>query len=210
MHRLPVPAAKHLMSTATAIADFWHLFATLSKQLADLTSADDPAYDQLLKQLHRVDPGLFLELATDPGHLELVVTADGNADLFELAEKVVQAAPPLDGWEFVALKPKMGFPETVSWEGVSINIEDVVFDPSTPEQSNELVLRLLVPGITEQEVDSAHNALLRALDQALGEREFAANVQYTEVEPLLEPADDYIPLLKLEEFLKWHNKKRGH
>ncbi len=198
------------MSTATAITDFWDLFATLSSQLAHLTSADDPAYDQLLKQLHRVDPGLFLELSIDPETSELVVTADGNSDLFGLADQVVQAAPQTDGWVIVSLKPKLGFPETVSWEGVSVNIEDVVFDPSSPEDSAELVLRLLVPGITEQEAESAHNALLRALDQALGEREFAANVQYTEVEPLTEPTDDYIPLLKLEEFLKWHNKQRGH
>jgi len=198
------------MSTATAIADFWNLFARVSSKLAHLTSADDPDYDQLLKQLHRVDPGLFLELAADPEHSELVITADGNSDLFSLADMVVEAAPQTDGWEIVALKPKLGFPESVSWEGVSVNIEDVVFDPSSPDESDELVLRLLVPGITEQEVDSAHNALLRALDNALGEREFAANVQYTEVEPLTEPADDYIPLLNLEEFLKWHNKKRGH
>ena len=198
------------MSTATAIAEFWRLFAALRDQLAQLDTADDPAYDQLLAQLHRVDPGLFLELATDPGHLELVVTADGNSDLFDLADQIVGAAPPIDGWAILALKPKLGFPETVSWEGVTIDIEDVVFDPSTAEDSNELVLRLLVPGITEEEVDSAHNALLRALDQALGEREFAANVQYTEVEPLTEPPDDYIPLLGLEDFLKWHNRKRGH
>jgi hypothetical protein len=86
----------------------------------------------------------------------------------------------------------------------------VVFEAITPEDSNELVLQLFVPGISETEVDSAHNALLRALDHALGEREFAASVQYTEVIPLNGPGDDYIPLVKLEEFLKWHNRQRAH
>jgi hypothetical protein len=198
------------MTTDPAIADFWRLFSELAPRLAELTTAEDPIYDRLLAQLHRVDPGLFIEVSADSDERELVITADGNSELFGLADAVVAAAPRLQGWNILALKPRLGFPESVTWEGVLINIADVVFDPITPEDSNELVLQLFVPGINEQEVDSAHNALLRALDHALGEREFAASVQYTEVIPLHGPGDDYISLLKLEEFLKWHNKQRAH
>jgi hypothetical protein len=198
------------MTTDPAIADFWRLFTELAPRLAELTTAEDPIYDRLLAQLHRVDPGLFIEVSADSDERELVITADGNSELFALADAVVAAAPRLQGWNILALKPRLGFPESVTWEGVLINIADVVFDPITPEDSNELVLQLFVPGINEQEVDSAHNALLRALDHALGEREFAASVQYTEVVPLHGPGDDYISLLKLEEFLKWHNKQRAH
>jgi hypothetical protein len=199
------------MSRESAIAEYWRVFTEFSPQLAELTTAEDPIYDQLLEKLHLIDPGLFIELSAESDHQrELVITADGNSELFALADQVVDAAPRLVGWTILALKPRLGFPESVMWEGVSVNIADVVFDPFTPEDSDELVLQLFVPGITEQEVDSAHNALLRALDHALGEREFAASVQYTEVLPLTGPADDYIPLLKLEEFLKWHNKQRAH
>jgi hypothetical protein len=199
------------MSRESAIAEYWRLFTELSPQLAELTTAEDPIYDQLLEKLSRIDTGLFIELSAESDHhRELVITADGNSDLFTLVDQVVEAAPRLAGWTILALKPRLGFPESVTWEGVSVNIADVVFDPFTPEDSDELVLQLFVPGITEQEVDSAHNALLRALDHALGEREFAASVQYTEVLPLTGPADDYIPLLKLEEFLKWHNRQRAH
>ena len=200
------------MTTDPAIADFWRLFTEFAPRLAELTTAEDQIYDRLLAELHRVDPGLFIELSADSDEREreLVITADGNSELFALADAVVAAAPRLKGWTILALKPRQGFQEFVTWEGVSINIADVVFDPITPEDSNELVLQLFVPGIGEPEVDSAHNALLRALDHALGEREFAASVQYTEVIPLNGSGDDYIPLLKLEEFLKWHNKQRAH
>jgi len=198
------------MSTDSAIVDYWRLFMELSPRLAELTTAEDPIYDRLQAQLHHVDPGLFIELSAVSDERELVITADGNPELFALADRVVEAAPHLEGWTILALKPRLGFPESVTWEGVSVNIADVVFDPITPEDSDELVLQLFVPGISEQEIDSAHNALLRALDHALGEREFAASVQYTEVVPLNGSADDYIPLLKLEEFLKWHNKQRAH
>jgi hypothetical protein len=195
---------------ADAITHYWELFTELAPRLAELTTAEDPIYDRLQAQLHSVDPRLFIELSADSDERELVITADGNSDLFTLADAVVAAAPRLQGWSILALKPRLGFPESVTWEGVSIHIADVLFDPITPEDSDELVLQLFVPGISEQEVDSAHNALLRALDHALGEREFAASVQYTEVIPLNGSGEDYIPLLKLEEFLKWHNKQRAH
>jgi hypothetical protein len=61
-----------------------------------------------------------------------------------------------------------------------------------------------------KDADAAHNAVLRALDHALGEEGFAASVQFTEVAPL--PAngspDDYIPLRDLERFIEWRARRR--
>lgn len=124
------------MTTDSAIADYWRLFVELAPRLAELNSAEDPIYDQLLAQLHRVDPGLFIELSADADERELVITADGNSELFPLADAVVAAAPRLQGWNILSLKPRLGFPQSVTWEGVSVSIADVVFEAVTPEDSN--------------------------------------------------------------------------
>src|SRR5690242_18357362 len=98
------------MSRESDIAEYWRLFTELSSQLAQLTSAEDPIYDRLLEKLHRIDPGLFIELSAESDHhRELVITADGNSELFALADQVVDAAPRLDGWTILALKPRLGF-----------------------------------------------------------------------------------------------------
>jgi hypothetical protein len=188
-------------------ADFWRLFEERAGELAAAASADAPVHDALLARLHAIDPGLYLEFSAG----ELIVTADGDRALFPLARAVVEAAPAVEGWTIRALKPKLGFPEEVRWYDLRLRTADLVFDPLTREGSSDLGLLILVPGIGEDEVEDAHSAILRALDHALGEEGFAESVQHVEVRPLPEatPPDEFIPLAKLEDFLRWRAARRG-
>lgn len=192
-----------------AIVAFWSLFRESASELAASGSADSYVYDQLLDQLQKVAPGLYLEFCSDPRGCELILTADGDRELFSIARTIVAAAPAIDGWRIRALKPKLGFPETTSWGGLTLRIDDLVFDPLELDGS-DLGLRIFVPGIEAEDVEDAHNAVLRALDHGLGEEGLAETVQFTEVRPL--PADaaatDYIPLQDLEKFIDWRDRQR--
>jgi len=192
-----------------AISAFWSLFRERARDLAVAGAADCAVYDQLLEQLQKVAPGLYLEFCSDPHECELIVTAEGNRDLFPIARAIVAAAPAIEGWTIRALKPKIGFPKTTRWEGFTLRIDDIVFDPLELDGS-DLGLRIFVPGIEAKDVENAHNAVLRALDHGLGEEKFAETVQSTEVRPL--PADaaatDYIPLHDLEKFIEWRDGRR--
>lgn len=165
-------------------------------------------YDELLQKLQEIDEGLFFEFAVSPGDCELIVTAEGEKSLFSLVEEIVAAAPVIEGWRILALKPKLGFPGSIVWDGCQVAIEEVVFDPLENE-SDELGLRLLVPGLVDQDADRVHNALLRAIDHGLGEREFAEAVAYTEVAALEGAADEFIPLIDLESFIQWWQGQRA-
>ncbi len=193
------------------IAAFWALFRKRCGDLTTAESASNSAYDELLHQLHRVDPGLFLEFSTGPGPHELIVTAEGKQSLFDLAREVVGAAPSVDGWTVLALKPKIGFPVTTCWEGLTFRIADIVFDTLVSKGGRSLGLRIFVPGLDEENVDAAHNAVLRAMDHGLGEQRLAEAIAYTEVRPLPAglDANDYIPLLQLEGFVEWWQRKHG-
>jgi len=195
------------MSDSRAIADFWRSFQGNAGALSKLNSADDPLYDELLEKLQKVDAGLYFEFSVQPGQCELIITAEGNRELFACVEDVVAAAPAVDGWKLFALKPKIGFPETVSWEGFKTTIADVVFDP-LDNDAGELGLRLLVKGLKEEDYENAHNGLLRAIDHGLGERQFADAIQHTEVATLEGAASDYIPLAGLEDYIVWRKQRR--
>lgn len=45
---------------------------------------------------------------------------------------------------------------------------------------------------------------------ARGERAFATEIQHTEVAPLEGPTDDSIPLVDLENFIRWRKERRNH
>jgi hypothetical protein len=193
-----------MSQVASAIPDFWALFRQRAADLGETESADTAVYDELLERLHRIDPGLYLEYSVNAGASELIVTAEGDRSLFQLARSVVAAAPVIEGWTMHALKPQIGFPVSVRWGQVQLRMADVEFDPLEGE-SGELGLRMFVPGISDSDVNDAHNALLRALDHGLGEEAFAEKIQFTEVR--LRPADqlaaELIPLTELSAFIKW-------
>ena len=69
---------------------------------------------------------------------------------------------------------------------------------------------MYVPGLPPERVEDAHNALLRALDHAPGERRFAESVRFTEVLPLPEGASgrDSIPLTELESYIETRRTRR--
>lgn len=193
------------------IRAFWSLFRATANELAASESADCAAYDLLLAGLQKVDAGLSLEFsAPDRGAGELIVTADGNRDLFPIARAVVAAAPEVDGWTIRALKPRLGLPETARWGDLTVNIDTMVFEPLENDES-QLGLRIFVPGLDPKDADAAHNAVLRALDHALGEEMFAVRVHHTEVVPLPVDgsADDYITIRDLERFIEWRDRRRG-
>ena len=188
---------------------FWALFRHRAMDLARSKSADDPVYDELLEKLQEVEPGLYLEFSAGQSPCELIVTADGNQELFPVARVAVGQAPRVDGWTIQALKPRLGIPKTVTWNRVTVRIDELVFETLQGDDSS-LGLRIFVPGLEPADVDAAHNALLRALDHALGEERLAMSVQGTEVLPM--PAnfnpEAHIPLRDLEQFMDWRDRRR--
>ena len=187
----------------SAIQDFWTLFSVRADALAKIESAEDPVYDEILAKLHEVNDGLFFEFSTRGDTSELIITAEGEKALFGLVDDLVAAAPNVKGWSYVALKPKVGLARSITWEGHVIDCTEVVFEPLEDEKSGEFGIRLLVPDLSDDKRDSAHNGLLRVLDHALGERRFADEVKFTEVTALDSDADDYIPLSALDRFIDW-------
>jgi hypothetical protein len=195
------------MNLSKVVSEFWSSFQNNSEALSQIATADAPVYDELLKMLQQIDAGLYFEFSVQPEQCELVITADGDQNLFACVNDIVAAAPNVKGWKIFALKPKYGFPKTVEWEKFKIDIADIVFDPLDSGEQ-KLGLRIFVPGLNQEDSDNAHNALLRAIDHGLGEREFAETIQYTEVVPLEGPSSGYIPLNDLDQYIQWHKKQR--
>jgi len=189
---------------------FWALFRDRAATLARAASADDTVYNELLDKLHEIEPGLYIEFSASRRECELIITADGDRELFPAARTAVAQAPQIDGWTIHALKPRLGMPATVAWEGATrVKLGEVVFEPLQAEDCSP-GLRIYVPGLEQIDVESAHNALLRALDHTLGEERFAMGILFTEVVPAptnFDP-DAHIPLRDLEQFLDWKARRR--
>jgi hypothetical protein len=182
-----------------AIREFWDYFLLRKADMERFKNVNDPVYDDVLRVLQRINAGLWFEFCTTPGVNELIISADGNKDLFPLVEEVVQAAPDTGDWEIVALKPKRGYPVSTTWKGVTVAIGEVLVVPVF-KQTGEMGLRMYVPGLDASNSQDLHNALLRALDAGLGERHFAESIQATWVYPFADAPSHAFPLPELDDY----------
>lgn len=184
-------------------SQFWETFGRLKDQLVEEGRALGETYDALLDAVQKVRPGLYLEMCLNTHPKEFIISAEGSRELFPAVEEIVRAAPKIDGWTFLALKPKLGFPVTAEWEGVEVRIADVTFKP-IGHPDGTMGLHLFVRGLRPEQAGAVHNALLRALDHGLGERAFAEQIEGTQIAatPGWLKAAGLIPLTDLEEFLR--------
>jgi hypothetical protein len=201
-------------SRADAITAFWRWLRRHAAELDATRTAESEFFDVILEQLKSVDEGLWLEMSL-PGHevREFVVTASGDRTLFDLVEALVDAAPALPGWRFVALKSPMGFGFGLRWEGVELNPPQLWYEPlSNPAQPDILGLRVAVPGFLDELQDDFGNGVLMLLDTALGERSAATDIELVQVCAVPEDPDQagYLPLVELANYIEWRKRRAAN
>ncbi|MGD0859047.1 MAG: hypothetical protein ABR912_06980 [Terracidiphilus sp.] len=199
------------MATANIqIRAFWQWFEDHQSEFNSLSSPDEPFWDRAVEQIKKVDERLWIELsAASDAVREFIVTAEGHVEAFPVAEKLVNLAPGIDGWIFVALKPPMGFAFTTRYEGTLFEPHRMWFLPlESPSHPQEFGIRVGIQGLESMDERVACNAVLVILDTGLGERSAALDIQYIKVSEL--PPDPgslgYIELPELPAYIAWRKR----
>ena len=202
-----------MASAQNQIGAFWQLFAAHQREFSELSNPEDLFWDLALDELKKVDEHLWFELsAIDTAPREFIVTAEGHVETFPIVEALIDLAPKTKDWDFVALKPPMGFAFTTNYEGVLFEPSRMWFLPlEIPSRSHDFGMRVGIEKLESTDKTRAHNAVLVILDTALGERSAALDVQYTEVAKLpKDPASlGYIELPELSDYIAWRKRSKG-
>jgi hypothetical protein len=194
-----------------AIQEFWRWFQAHRAEFDVLTDTAAPFWDAALSQLHRLDKRFWFELSKPDGdHREFIITAEGHADIFPLADDIVALAPQIPGWQIIALKPPMGFDFTTTYEGIRFEPRAMWFLPlNSSFRPEDLGVRVGVPNFTDDIKRQASNAVAVILDTALGERAAALDIQHLEVSTLPESPEShgYIELYELPAYIEWRKRR---
>ncbi len=189
---------------------FWHWFRGFAGQLPGDVIPDE-LQDELLSQLQQVDDRLYFLMATCATPKELIITADGNVEAFPSADALVAEANEVDGWQFFALKPPMGFAFRFQDGPIDLDVSQLWFMPLKSAADPAILgVRMALPDVDfvlkHQSVDAAYTIL----ESALGERAVAEDIAHVEVTDLPpSPADDgYLELPQLAAYVEFH--KRQH
>lgn len=194
---------------------FWQWFQDNNEQLIAMGDLQDREREALLADLqHALDnyhEGLAFEMgdATANGRT-LTFTAEGDTDLFRYVVELVDAAPDLDWWEFVAFKQPMGTELKVRFDRYLFDTRQMYFQQLECEEEPDMLgLRIAVEGSAPDNEDFQVGVYV-TLEALIGEFDCATLVGYMETVPV--PAEPFKSgfqrLDDLPRFVEWFKRKR--
>ena len=192
--------------------EFWEWFAANEARYRVFVPGGperDALFAELTRRLGRVRRGVrFAFDAPDEANpdepRELVLSADGNRDLFPAVRRLADAAPPPDalpGWKVVAFRPRVR-----DLAGVALLLGETVIGAddlwlALKPRGDRIDLDLYLRGLLEASEREIQKACLLLLDYALGEYDVGTKVGALDIHALPEdPAGSgLIPYPRLPE-----------
>jgi len=106
---------------------FWTWFKDNEKRLRKFEENPDKYLNEVLTQAKKIQSGLAIEFEPPKnGIINMTVSADGDKNLFDVVKNIVDKAPNIEGWKFIAFRQRMDL-ELV--KGMKLKAQDHELDP---------------------------------------------------------------------------------
>lgn len=162
---------------ADAVDDFWEWFAYEHEALvAPATRVD--RHEALAYWLGRIEPALSYDLDEGGRRKTLTVSADGDVNLFRTAELMIDRAPKVKGWKFVALRQKQRTLEAVTVGPVTLDPATTFFD--LYEDSSKIGVVFYLPEFDPDNMAAYRIAAMRLMSQSIGEWDVGLNIGFVD------------------------------
>ena len=199
-----------------AAAQFWKWFEENNKAYTFLDAVDGDVKEELLakfmERLHRFCDHIYFEMGGMPGeNQELIITAEGDKKYFDKVEELINSAPKINGWSFIAFKPPMGGHFKTEWADIELNTEDMWFRPLSNKNNADLGIRIYLRNYDlVEDKKFLMTVLYKMLDTIIGEKSFALDIAYVDadLQPDEPEKNGMHPILKLPEFIKWYKSQQ--
>ena len=149
---------------------FWSWFIQHEMELftldLDRETEREELFDELARELRKVDPDITFEFGPNQARREFIISAGGIKRAFPAVASLADAAPPLDRWQVTAFRPRRTPFNVVDFRGRKVDSKDVQF--SLLENGKMAGVDLFIPGFRENDADFKQIGYL-LLDEALGE-----------------------------------------
>lgn len=197
------------------ISQFWKWFKDNNKAYTFLNSIEEETKEKLLneflKQLHKYCDSVYFEIGGYPdGDQELIITAEGDKNYFGKVEELVNAAPKIDGWTFIAFKPPMPDNFKSKWDDLELDTKNMWFLPLSNDKTQDLGIRVC---FSNQDLiknnETLTPLLYKMLETIVGEKSFALDIHYVDTDLLPDDPEQegLYPILELPNYIQWHKSQ---
>ena len=147
--------------------EFWRWFQTNETKLFDFETDRERVFDELQRELHKVNAGLTFEFGPKVnGIRDFVISADGIKDVFPSVIALGDAAPSLQRWKIIKFRPRRD-PVPVTLNGLKLSPDQIDF--TIEPDAGKVGITLFVDGYTKEQHDRYAAVAFLMLDSALGE-----------------------------------------
>lgn len=180
-----------------------------------LNDIDEGQQHMLLDELqHNLDAyceGMTYEIGeqTQKGRT-LTFSAEGDMDIFENVVELVDNAPDVDWWEFVAFKQPKGKGLKVYFDKYKFDTKEMYFMQLENEEEPDILgVRVAIPNPVKDDDDQLVGVYV-TLEAMIGEFDCATLIGYLDTVPLpKEPfKEGFKPMDDFPEFVEWFKRSR--
>lgn len=196
--------------------DFWDWFLIHEKKFFKTVkkggseSITNNFFDIISPKLNELKEEIwYLTGMSDSNTVELVLTSDGNIQLFYLIEELVKSAPNLKGWKFSALKPEHNIENVgIKMGELSFSNENIFFYSNELENyPDEIDITVVHLDLNEENQEDIMNGSYLFIDNYLGELNSSLLIDNIEFENKERAKKKLIPIEKLKSFITWREKE---
>ena len=194
--------------------EFWEWFQENENHFFEIVEQKQNIQSDFLFELQDklqkiCDSIFFLTGMLDDQRVELIFSSDGIVKHFAIIEDIVNAAPKLENWIFVAHKPALASKDIyIEKDGFKFNVEKIGFAPLVdPDYPDEIEILVVHEDFTENNKSEITSGVFIFLDHLLGEINFGVKVDLMKVNGPDSTTDEIISIEKLPEYLNWREKE---
>jgi hypothetical protein len=189
------------------IDEFWEWMSVSSAELLEADGQE--VADRVEERLRDIDARIGVEVSGPAEPREMIITAWSERMAFDAVRDIVAAAPPLDGWQIIALKPPRGFAFALNLDGFHFDASELMFDPLSAQEDPKLLgIRVYVPAASDDDDERLSRALPLILETGIGE-EAAAQIDHSDFVAGPPQDNKALPIEQLLPYVQWHRKKHG-
>ena len=194
------------------IEDFWNWFVLNEGEFYDINENNrDGKLDLILEKLSVIQSGLAVELSEEFNNKrELVISADGDREIFSMVEKIVTKAPKVNNWIITPFRQRIQEDFSIEYGGILMTPSRMFFSPLIDEGFLDLIIYAEdISGFDEDEI--LYIGLL-VIDGVLGEYDCVTKVRYYDFHELnkVKEKSDLVPLANLPKFVdEFYQRKNG-
>jgi hypothetical protein len=197
------------------IENFWTWFKQNEKRLRKFEENPDKYLDEILTKAKEIQKGLAIELEPpNNGIINMTISADGDRELFEIVQKIIDKASKIEGWKFNAFRQRM---TTEQIKGMKVKVGREELDPQKMKflpmiEGDSLDIIIYVKGVKEENyIDIAYQGLL-LLDNILGEYACVTKVRsydFHDMPTKKAELEGMLPLLDIASYVdNFHKSKK--